>query len=250
MQLGLGLLVSGAMVALVAMRSREPSADRGRNVGSRARAHDPRAPSPAPMATPAGTLGDACGHPFVPSTKGAYRRYRLTGRADAELELRLAELRVRGREHVSTWTMTMHIPGEPIATSTSERACSSVGAQEPWFGFAIAGFEMYREQTWRWPRELAVGRRFGGTVQIGIDFSGPPWIMRRQHIVRGREPVTVPGATIDAWRVDTHDTLERDDRSIDAGGTVWVAERIGMVRAVLGWGAARDTYELLAWSDD
>jgi len=125
------------------------------------------------------------------------------------------------------YQLELNVPGaeEPVETDFSRR-CSEAGAQEPWMGVDFAGLSELLSQGWRWPLHLQAGAHFGGELRRQV--MDQQITVEREHRVIGRESVSTPAGSFDAWRVELTD---RASPGTPPGeGTAWVAEGVGLVR--------------------
>lgn len=163
---------------------------------------------------------------------GTELRYHLelgdgTEAQSAEYVLRLKDTHVEAGERVDAWQLELNVPGaeEPVETDFSRR-CSEAGAQEPWMGVDFAGLSELLSQGWRWPLHLQAGAHFGGELRRQV--MDQQITVEREHRVIGRESVSTPAGSFDAWRVELTD---RASPGTPPGeGTAWVAEGVGLVR--------------------
>jgi hypothetical protein len=225
---------------------------------------DPERPSEDP---PEGTERD-CGHPFVPSRVGEWRRYvwRQAGEERAA-ELRLEATGTRELEdgqRETSWrvSVTASDDASQLAQATMTTRCvPGQDAEEPWFGILERSLDLTLTQDtprWRWPAELVPGRRFEGTASFdpsGSDMRRPddvvgPQLLRvtRGHVVGSEESVRVPAGSFRAQRVDYEERHAFGERGEDGTGTLWIAADVGLVksRAENSQGVAQ-TIELVAF---
>lgn len=191
-----------------------------------------------------------CEHPFVPSARGEWRRYRWQQSGEERsAELRVESLGVReveGEREVR-WRMTVTDAADAseLASERMTTRCTpGREAEEPWFGILERSLGLTLSSArgrWRWPAELARGDRFEGTAIFDTtdaemrapDGTGGSRVLRvtRNHVVGEREAVRVPAGRFEAWRVDYEEQHAFGERGERGTGRVWVAPEVGMVRS-------------------
>jgi hypothetical protein len=284
-----GVLLVGVIGVLVALniaarRSDEPSTQPTPRAAapSRANREAPRAVREAPPSERAQTDVEpadvepapveeaavpGCDHPLIPSSVGAWRRYRWAQthtNADGQGELRIEARAARelgDGEIELTWRarMTAGPDAEPAEATTSTR-CSARSAEEPWFGVVdlATGRTLLRGAgRWRWPAELSNGLAIDGHAafrlspyeieQLGPEFVRSAEVANRRHRVVGREEIDVPAGHFSAWRVDYEEERALGGHVRQGTGTLWIAPGPGLVRsrAVTARGGV-ETIELIA----
>lgn len=250
--IGAGVLAGGFVVwAVTADSSRPPvesPEDKPRIKAGASRG--PPARTDAEGATEAAT--GSCGHPFIPTSVGAWRRYRLHagGAETATLTMRATEVRDVGKELEVSWHLRVDSKLFGTMRYRSTRRCDPGGAaQEPWFATTAGGFGIELvDQSWRWPRSLRNGLQFGGTsrlVRAGHGDDEPAGRVEREHTVLARERIDVPAGSFEAWRVAVVERSEGDIGEATWRRTVWVAREVGLVRSVLSTPQGEIRHELM-----
>lgn len=198
-----------------------------------------------------------CAHPFVPTKPGAWRRYALNGPGDstAVMEFRLLGVEPSQNERIATWEIVVDSNLFPKFRMEVRPRCAPNGAAEsPWFGHMPGdlGFTV-RGDRWRWPRALKRGARFGGTIEFLPTDRIPQQqlqrgaIVTRNHMVESPERVTVPAGSFATWRVAFTEVSSFADTTQELKGYLWVAEDVGLVKAVIQEGNRTQERVLIAY---
>jgi hypothetical protein len=175
---------------------------------------------------------------FPPQTKSLrYLQKTTTNLFESEAELSWSERETRGDR--IQWTQTFTVEGREPRRSTSTFRCSSEGITPVAEGTKFTGVQygnaLTPDAAWKWSWK-ATG--------IAADY---------EYRVVGREEVTVPAGEFDAVRVDyTAKALSETRGELpELGGTLWIAEGIGLVKQIeddpaLGLMQEKTTLELIA----
>jgi hypothetical protein len=171
----------------------------------------------------------------VPTAPGSVREYRWrTASRSGTARLELAHARSTATGAVLTWSV------DTANAFTIERACDDDGAEEPWVALATVAAVQLNDQSWRVPRELDVGVRYAGTVDMSVVTF--PLRLDRSHAVVARETIEAADASYDAWRIEIEDRFEASVAPVRS--VAWLARDVGLVRLIVGEGDMESTFDL------
>jgi hypothetical protein len=183
-----------------------------------------------------------CAHPFIPSRPGTFAKFRVaaTGATNVSsiYEYRALDAHADADALAVRWQLSVRDERKatPARTFQEMRRCyANRTAEDPWSGYLMG--VAAREQTgerWRWPTALHRGDHFGGEFAVHPG-RGPIAQLgfARTHEVGARERVDVPAGQFDAWTVHVRERVRAGTTEDQIEGTLWMTERVGLVRAVL-----------------
>jgi len=237
-----GLVLTGAAVAYVARDSDEAESESAEEL----RYGDRDVSAPEPLGSQPGPSGDGgtrieratCGHPYLPDQIGdrvTFER-RFEGHAERFVMESLGAVERGDGAMVNEWELTFR-----GTTQLLRRRCRpQESADDPHYGWipGMGGEEVIDTTTvWALPWAIELGSRWNGRTSTALRIQGlqdePAAVLasERDHRVVGRERITVPGGTFDAWHVEfTAQESMDSEPAEEVHGEMWIARDVGMVR--------------------
>jgi hypothetical protein len=196
----------------------------------------------------AALTASACDHPLLPQA-GVKRRFSWTASHAQQTQGTVLTLETTTAEAVPSgellvrWRSDLSSSKTPLTLSRelTTHCAPGAGAEMPWVGLAerLTGLTP-RTPLVRWPRHLATGVEFGGTVRLGSGEGDDALTVEQRYRVAGPQSVKTKSGTVAGWKIDLALVYRMGQRVESGTGTLVVGPGLGLVSSSIRSGQGRE----------